>query len=211
MLAPMLRHKWPSSPVGLWHNELGMADSSVRIRFQATLFRPGGKDHGATWTFLNLPDEASQKLPSRGLVSVDGALDGHEFQATLRPNGNGGHWLKVLPDLRAEAGIEIGQAVSVELAPSLREPEPEVPEDLERALAGSAPEVQKAWHSLTALARRDWAHWVESAKKEETRRKRAESACDMLASGKRRPCCFDRSGMYSKSLCGPVPDTADGE
>lgn len=195
----------------LRHNGPGMADSRVRIRFQATLFRPGGKDQGGPWTFLNLPDEASQELPSRGMVSVDGALEGHEFQATLRPDGNGGHWLKVPPDLRAEAGIEVGQAVTVELTPSLREPEPEVPEDLVRALAEATPEVQEVWRSLTPLARRDWAQWVESAKREETRRKRAESACDMLASGKRRPCCFDRSGMYSKSLCGPVPDTAEAE
>lgn len=25
----------------------------------------------------------------------------------------------------------------------------------------------------------------------------------MLAKGKKRPCCFDRSGMYSKSLAAP--------
>src|SRR4029453_13085630 len=29
------------------------------------------------------------------------------------------------------------------------------------------------------------------------------NACLMLASAKRRPCCFDRSGFYSKSLSAP--------
>ena len=31
---------------------------------------------------------------------------------------------------------------------------------------------------------------------------RIATACDMLASGKRRACCFDRSGMYSKGNMG---------
>ena len=35
---------------------------------------------------------------------------------------------------------------------------------------------------------------------------RIDKGCDMLAKGKRRPCCFDRSGMYDKSLSCPVAD-----
>ena len=35
---------------------------------------------------------------------------------------------------------------------------------------------------------------------------RIGKACDMLAKGKRRVCCFDRSGMYSKSMSCPVAD-----
>ena len=34
------------------------------------------------------------------------------------------------------------------------------------------------------------------------------TACDMLASGKRRACCFDRSGMYSRGNLGP-PQAAE--
>ena len=33
---------------------------------------------------------------------------------------------------------------------------------------------------------------------------RIESACDMLGSGKRRVCCFDRSGVYGKNLSAPA-------
>ena len=52
---------------------------------------------------------------------------------------------------------------------------------------------------------RDWIHWITSGKKAETRERRIVNACDMLASGKRRACCFDRSGMYSKSMGAPTP------
>jgi hypothetical protein len=54
---------------------------------------------------------------------------------------------------------------------------------------------------------RDWIHWITSGKRAETRVKRIQTACDMLAKGKRRACCFDRSGMYSKSL--GCPEAAD--
>jgi hypothetical protein len=47
------------------------------------------------WTFLTLPMEASVKLPSRGMASVEGTFNGLAFRATLQPDGHGGHWLKV--------------------------------------------------------------------------------------------------------------------
>jgi uncharacterized protein YdeI (YjbR/CyaY-like superfamily) len=85
-----------------------------------------------------------------------------------------------------------------------REPEPAVPADLKQALAANAG-AKATWKDITAVARRDWIHWITSGKKAETRGRRIATACDMLASGKRRACCFDRSGMYSKSLGAPRP------
>ena len=41
------------------------------------------------------------------------------------------------------------------------------------------------------------------AKLAQTRARRIKNACSMLAAGKRRVCCFDRSGFYSKSLSAP--------
>jgi hypothetical protein len=53
-------------------------------------------------------------------------------------------------------------------------------------------------------ARRDWIFWISTAKQAETRVRRIANACDMLAKGKRRVCCFDRSGYYSKGLSAPT-------
>ncbi len=50
-------------------------------------------------------------------------------------------------------------------------------------------------------------HWITSAKEEETRARRIKNACSMLAAGKRRVCCFDRSGFYNKSLSAPKAAT----
>lgn len=176
------------------------------IRFSATLHRPVTSDKAVTWTFLKLPQEASDALPSRGQTTVEGTFNGHPFQATLDPDGQGGHWLKVEPSLCQAAKTEPGQTVSLEIAPVAQEPEPKVPPDLQKALTAAAPKARAIWSDITPLARRDWVQWIESAKREETQKKRIAAACDMLAKGKRRPCCFDRSGMYSKSLTCPVAD-----
>ena len=87
--------------------------------------------------------------------------------------------------------------VTLEIAPAAEEPEPKVPADLRKALAAAPPGARKVWSDITPLARRDWIQWIVSAKQAETRARRIRTACDMLAKGKRRPCCFDRSGFYS--------------
>src|ERR1700741_2577152 len=55
-----------------------------------------------------------------------------------------------------------------------------VPMHLHKALA-AAPKANAQWSKLTSLERRDFASWVDSAKDSETRKKRVEKTCSMLA------------------------------
>lgn len=64
-----------------------------------------------------------------------------------------------------------------------------VPTDLRKALA-AALKAEAQWNDLTPVARRDFIGWIDSAKQPETRKRRIEKACSMLAAGKRRPCCY---------------------
>jgi hypothetical protein len=155
------------------------------------------------WTFLVLPKNASAKLPSRGMTAIEGTINGVRFQAVLEPDGQKSHWLKVDRKLRERAEAEVGDVVTLEIAPATNEPEPEVPADLRKALAAAAPTATKLWSDITTNARRDWIHWITSAKQSETRERRIKNACSMLATGKRRVCCFDRSGFYAKSMSAP--------
>jgi hypothetical protein len=185
----------------------GAASPQSPIRFSATLLSPKQKNGKAVaWTFLRLPKEASAKLPSRAMVSVEGTFNGVSFQATLEPDGEGGHWLKVERKLRERAGAAAGDVVTLEIAPARVEPEPKVPADLRKALAAASPKAREAWADITPMARRDYVHWIVSAKQAETRARRIDKACDMLAQGKRRPCCVDRSGMFDKSLSCPAAE-----
>lgn len=178
-----------------------MKSAGFRLQFEAELLRPAGKS--VPWSFLNLPRAASAKLPSRGIVAVEGNLNGVAFQTTLEPDGQKGHWMRVDRELRKAANAGVGETVVIEIKPATEEPEPKVPADLQRALSAAAPKAREIWANITPAARRDWIQWITSAKKPETRIRRVENACSMLASGKRRVCCFDRSGFYSKGLSAP--------
>ena len=195
----------PSHPAFGGGEEM-MAKTASKIRFTAKLLRPKAAAKSESWTFLTLPNDASTKLPSRGMTSVEGTLNGFPFRATLEPNGQGGHWLKVDRTLREAAGAEAGDRVTLEIAPVAVEPEPEVPDDLRHALTAAPPKASETWSDITPLARRDWIHWITSGKRAETRAKRIKVAVSKLSDGDRRPCCFDRSGMYSKSLSCPVAE-----
>lgn len=174
--------------------------------FKTTLLRPARAGKDDAWAFLVLPKTASDTLPRRGRTSVEGTINDAPFQATLDPDGQLSHWLKVSKELREAAGADIGDMVTVQISPADREPEPALPGDLQDALAASAA-ARAAWDDTTTIARLDWIHWIESAKLAKTRQRRVEDACDMLASGKKRVCCFDQSGFYSKSLS--APEAAD--
>lgn len=182
-------------------NRAEMTKTASTIRFKTKLLRPADAK-GASWTFLILPKNASAKLPTRSMTTVEGSINGHPFQATLAPDGQRSHWLKVTRKLREAAGAEVGDVVTLEITPAEKEPEPRVPADLRTALAAT-PKARALWSDLTPVARRDWIQWITSAKRSETRARRIANACEMLTSGKRRVCCFDRSGSYSKSLSAP--------
>lgn len=175
----------------------------AQIRFKAKLLRSAENGGGDSSTFLILPKTASAKLPTRSMVAVEGTINAIPFHAVLEPDGQKSHWLKVDRQLCQAARADAGDVVTLEIAPAAEEPEPEVPNDLRKALAAAAAKARTVWANITPVARRDWIHWITSAKQPETRTRRVRNACSMLAAGKRRPCCFDRSGFYDKSLSAP--------
>src|SRR6266480_7162596 len=165
-----------------------LQETKSTIRFSGKLFCPKATAKIGSWT-LTLPKNASAKLPSRGMTMVEGVINSLPFRAALEPNGKGSHWLRLNQAMHDAAGADAGDTVKVEITRAEEEPETRVPMDLRKALA-AAPPAQASWADITPMARRDWIFSITSAKQPETRRRRIEKACDMLASGKRRLCCF---------------------
>lgn len=64
-----------------------------------------------------------------------------------------------------------------------------LPADLRKKIIAE-PQALAAWEKITPLARNEWICWVESVKKEETRKHHIERAISELMEGKRRPCCW---------------------
>lgn len=65
----------------------------------------------------------------------------------------------------------------------------DLPEFARNALL-AAPDAARAWEDITPLARNEFICWITSAKQEATQLRRLRIACENLAAGKRRPCCW---------------------
>lgn len=63
------------------------------------------------------------------------------------------------------------------------------PSDL-KAILDSSPKIKKIWKDITPLARNEWICWIESVKKEDTRKNKLQRIQEDLLNGKRRPCCW---------------------
>ena len=138
---------------------------------------------------LLLAPTLSEQLPSRGLVLANAICNRVQFLAILEPDGAGSHWTD-LPETAGE--VEIGDPLIIELTLIEDWPEPEIPGDFAAALEADCA-ARAVWEATTVLARWDWIRSIRSTNNPATRAKRITVACSKLASGKRRPCCFDRS------------------
>src|SRR5436190_1257286 len=107
------------------------------IRFSAKLIRTEAGAKNGAWTFVSLPKNVSAKLPSRGMLMVEGTINGFPFRAALEADGKGSHWLKANEAMQDAAGAEAGEAVTVEVTRVADEPEIRTPMDLRKALAAA--------------------------------------------------------------------------
>lgn len=151
-----------------------------------------------SWIILHLPEEASNKLPSRGMTMVSGTLNGVPFKTLLEPDGKYGkdlkpsHWFSPSKKLLADAHAKVGDTVKVEMESTKEWVEPEIPEDIQKALKSSS-KAKALWDDVTPLAHWDWVRWVRAVKTKETREKHLDVMLDKLNKGMRRPCCFNRN------------------
>jgi hypothetical protein len=156
------------------------------IRFETTPLKIRG------WIILRLPESASAKLPSRGMTLIEGTINGFRSKVVLEPDGKGSHWFRVDSRLCKAASVDAGHTVTMAVEPSKEWPEPELPADLNKALASDL-QANALWMKITPMAHWDWLRWIRSTNNRETRSRRIEVALSKLRSGKRRPCCFNRN------------------
>ncbi|MET8911875.1 YdeI/OmpD-associated family protein [Micromonospora sp. NPDC004551] len=86
---------------------------------------------------------------------------------------------------RAQAGVIIGSAYEVVIAPDAEPRTLEVPEDLAAALAGDA-QAQAAFEALAPSHRKEFVRWVTEAKREATRAQRVTKTIEMVREGQHR-------------------------
>ena len=115
---------------------------------------------------------------------VAATISGHSWRSTV-VRMRGEFLLGLSKETRGAAGVEAGQTVQVTLALDTEERTVEVPPALADALAGDDA-AAAAWERLAFTHRKEFARWIEEAKRDETRSRRVQQALEMLRAGKTR-------------------------
>lgn len=157
--------------------------STEKHAFRATLEKPSDGIDGA---FITAPFDVEKEYGTRGQVKVKATFDGHPYRGILAPMGTGGHVIIVRKDIREAIGKTAGDKIDVTLEKDTEERILEIPDDLQALLKKNAP-ARKFFETLSYTNRKEYAVWIASAKKEETRLKRLDDTLTKLLAGKKNP------------------------
>lgn len=152
----------------------------VTHRFTAEIV--GGRGGGAA---VEIPFAVREVYGTGGQVRVQATFDGHDYRGSIAPMGGGVHILGIRKSIREAIGKDIGDEVGVTITRDTAPRTVDVPEELIRALEES-PDAAERFESMSYTHRREYAEWVGSAKKQETRDRRASRAVGMIAEGRAR-------------------------
>jgi hypothetical protein len=115
---------------------------------------------------------------------VVATVNGHTWRTTVT-RMRGEFLLGLNRAVREEAGVEAGDTVEVELALDTAPREVELPEAFAKALADDSV-ARAAFESLAYTHRKEYARWIDDAKRDETRKRRVAEALEMLRQGETR-------------------------
>lgn len=147
-------------------------------KFQVKLF----KDENSSGVGFIVPFNVQEVYGSRAQVRVRGTIDGHPFRSAIAPMGGGTHVMPIKKSLRETIGKADGETVNVVMEKDTEERVVSVPPELEEALQRAG--LKEKFTALAYTHRREYAEWVEGAKKPETRARRIEKTVERIAEGK---------------------------
>ena len=150
----------------------------VAKSFKATLER---MQSNLGWVIVRIPLDVPKTWGVRGMLKVQGEINGFAFRTSLFPTGKGYHYLLVNKRMQAGAFARAGDTAQFRLEPDLAKREATVPTELKRALSEDRSLLR--WFEKLSYSIRKWiSDWVTQVKSPEARERRAAQVAEQLLS-----------------------------
>lgn len=148
---------------------------TATYRFTALIEHEASK--GGAWVTVPLEVKALfGSLRPKVKVCFDGKVD---YRGSLVRMGGEKHILGIRKDIRRALGKKPGDSVAVEVQLDTGPRRVEIPDSLQEAFR-KHPEALEHFRSLSYTHQREYAEYILSAKKEETRQRRTQRTLQML-------------------------------
>ena len=152
----------------------------MRKTFKTTL---AGAGRGGTTAAVIVPFDIKQ-VWGKGRVPVKGTINGGPQFRTTVVKMKGDYFFCVNQQMRADAGgVGAGDRVTVVIEPDTTPRTVTVPPDLKKALKANA-KASATWDRYAYTHRKEFAKWLEDARKPETRARRLDKTIEMLETGR---------------------------
>lgn len=154
--------------------------SSKPKSFTATLEKLHG---GLGWTIVRLPFRPSDAFPRMIRHRVRGTINGLAFRNSLFPLSAepGCYFLLVNRELQRQSGAAVGESAVFTLSADLDPRPADLPEELD-AMLDQAEGLREFYDSLSESMRREAGKWIQQAKSEASRQRRAGQTAERLLS-----------------------------
>jgi hypothetical protein len=147
----------------------------ARATFRAELRSSGS---GGGGHLVEVPDHVIAKLGGKGRTPVTATFDGAPYRGSI-VKMRGTMMIGVTKAIMAEAGVRIGDTLTVVVENDDAPRDVEVPADLAKAFRGEK-DAKAEWDRLAFSHQRDYAEVILDAKKPETRARRIEKTIEAL-------------------------------
>ena len=131
------------------------------------------------WVIVRIPLDVPKTWGVRGMLKVQGEINGFSFRTSLFPTGKGYHYLLVNKRMQAGAFARAGDTAQFRLEPDLAKREASVPLELKRALSEDRSLLR--WFEKLSYSIRKWiSDGITQVKSAEARVRRAEQVAEQL-------------------------------
>jgi hypothetical protein len=140
------------------------------------------QDAGGGGAFVEVPFDVEKAFGSKK-PKVKATIDGIPYRGTLVRMGTECHLLLILKSIREQIGRTFGDEVHITVEADDAPRVVAVPKDLAAALKKDR-DAKALFDKLSYTHQKEYAAWIEEAKKDETRQRRIAKTLTMLKAGK---------------------------